>query len=402
MINTNAADSKAAGARNEKLVIELLRTQGALSQSMICSKTGLNSSTISYIVRRLREKELILEKPGKSNKRGAKPVLIDINPAGQFIVGAEINPSSLLIGLFDFNNNLKDKIRIPLDTKSPDGIIDLLEVNIKGLQSKNAVIEDKLVGIGITISGSISSDGIVQLSSSLGWKNVPLKGKLVRKFNCSVDIYTTKVRLLAEISIQPPLASNNIVYLNVGNGVGATASIDGRLVHGSTNRCGELGHVVIDPEGPLCGCGLRGCLEAHISGPSIADKIRADLAGEINSVLVEMLNEQDAPEDVASKLKAAIEMEDQYAIEVQNYIAEKLSRAAAIAINLYDPDTIILAGYINAINIEYFIGQIKRCFITDVYDSTSRNINIISARVGTEALIRGVAAAVRQKIFKLE
>ncbi|MHC4374663.1 MAG: ROK family transcriptional regulator [Planctomycetota bacterium] len=402
-MDITADDSKNAGVRNERLVIDLLRDQGPLSQAMICTITGLGSSTISYIVRRLREKGLILEKVGHSTRRGAKPVLIDINSTGQFIIGTEINPSYLLIGLFDFNANLVDDIKLSLKLDhSVEKVVHLLEVNVKGLLSKNDIASDKLVGVGVTLSGSISSEGKVQLSSPLGWRNVSLKENLSQIFHCSVDIYTTKVRLLAEMDVQPPLLSKNIVYLNVANGVGSTVLVDGKIIHGATNRCGELGHVVIDPEGPLCGCGQQGCLEAHISGPAIMKKIKDDIAAGKNSALAELINSQDTPEDNVKKLKQAVESKDPYAIEIREFIADRLSRSAAMAINLFDPDSLILAGYVSEMCPDYFAEHINHRFESDVYDQSSRNIQVISARAGQQALISGVAAAVLQEQFKVE
>jgi predicted NBD/HSP70 family sugar kinase len=239
----------------------------------------------------------------------------------------------------------------------------------------------------------------VQLSSPLGWKNVPLKTLLASKFNCAVEVYTTKVRLLAEMSIQPLLESQNIVYLNVANGVGTTVVVDGRLIHGSTHRCGELGHVVIDSHGPVCGCGQRGCLEAHISGPAILNKIRHDLSGGVQSVLSKLLKETDTPEEMAEHWKLALDKEDPYAMQLRDFVGDKLSRAAAIAINLFDPDVLILAGYVNEIAADYFADAIKKRFETDVYDQSSRKIEIMAARAGQQALIRGVAAAVFEKQF---
>lgn len=397
-MDITAIDSKNAGIRNEKLVIGLLRKTRGLSQAQICKKTGLGSSTIAYIVGRLRSKELIIERPGQSNKRGAKPVLIDINPAGQYIIGTEINSSYLLIGLFDFNSNLVDTIQVAVDQDhSVEKVISLLEVNIKGLLSKHSVSDEKLAGIGVTLSGSISPDGIVQMSSSLGWVNVPIKQHLSEIFDAPVNVYTTKVRLLAEMNVNPPLKSENIAYLNVANGVGVTAIVDGQLMHGSTNQCGELGHIIIDPDGPLCGCGQRGCLEAHISGPAITKKIKSDVASGAQSVLSATLKDDDAPEAMTQHWKAAIENNDPYAIMLRDDIADKISRAAAIMINLLDPDILILGGYVSAVCSDYFAECIRNRFKSDVYDESSRNIEIIHTRAGQQALIKGVASAVLQE-----
>lgn len=399
-MNKNAIDSKSAGQTNEKLVIELLRSSGTLSQAQICENTGLGSSTVSYIVGRLREKSLIIEQPGQSTKRGAKPTFISINPRGQFIIGAEISPSYICVGLFDFTGQLIDNIKVPLDSDhSVENVTSLLEINVKGILSKNDITNGKLTGVGITLSGSVSKEGHVQLSSPLGWKNVPLKKLLDQKFECTVDVYTTKVRLLAEMNISPAFASNNILYLNVANGVGGTVILDGRLIHGSTNRCGELGHVVIDPNGPPCGCGQKGCLEAHISGPAIASKIKTDISAGTETILSEQVDIADIPEDVIRKWSAAVEQGDKYALSVRDFLADKLSSSAVMAINLYDPDIIILAGYICDTNTNYFAEAIRKRFASEVYDESSRNIEIIPARAKEQALIRGVAEAVLQKQF---
>lgn len=401
-MDKNAIDSKTAGERNEKLVIGLLRREGYLSQAQICERTRLQSSTVSYIVGRLREKQLIIEKAGKSTKRGAKPTLIQINPAGQFIIGVEISPSFIFIGLFDFNAKLVDSIKVSLDSgHSVENVVGLVEVNIKGLLSKNEISTEKLIGIGVTLSGSISKEGVVLLSSPLGWKNVPLKNLLDDKFNCPVDIYTTKVRLLAEMNIAPHFSSKNIVYFNVANGVGCTVIMDGRLIHGSTNRCGEVGHVVIDPDGPVCGCGQKGCLEAYISGPAIAKTIKDDIAIGNVTVLSSSITEDDTPEEIAIKFKQAVRQNDGYALEVRDHIADIIAKSIATVINLYDPDVVILAGYVNELSTEYFINAIKEKFATDVYDESTRSIEITPARAGDEALITGVANAVLQKQFNI-
>ena len=113
-----------------------------------------------------------------------------------------------------------------------------------------------------------------------------------------------------------------------------------------------------------------------------------------------MILEQDTPEIVAEKLKLAIEKNDQYALRLRDFVADKLSQSAAIAINLYDPEIIILAGYINQIGDGYFPQKIRNRFATDVFDNSSRKIEIISARAGQQALLRGVAAAVLQEQFE--
>jgi predicted NBD/HSP70 family sugar kinase len=396
-MDNNAIDSRSAGRRNEKMVLALLRKHGPVSQSRICQLTHLGSSTVSTIVSRLREKDLIQEHPLPSGKRGAKPVLISINPVGCYIIGAEINPHTIRLGLFDFHCELTEQITIPLEgNHSVDHVIRLLEINIRGLVSKEAVPPEKILGIGVTLSGSITPAGLVELSSPLGWKMVPLKQRLKEKFDWPIELHSTKVRLLAEIRAQPALQSKNIVFFNIADGVGSTLLIDGRLIHGATHRSGELGHMTVIPDGPLCGCGHRGCLEALISGPAILTKMNTDLAGGAETTLRQQLEERTTPEEAIEFLRRAVDQKDRYALSVLDFIREHLCRAVSIAVNLFDPDVLILAGYVSQPFFPYLAEQIHRDFVDHVYDSASRTIEILPARTGKEALIRGVAEAVFQ------
>ena len=148
-MNRNAIDSKSVGWRNEKMVLALLKQHGTLSQSRICELTGHGSSTVSTIVSRLREKGLITEAPGQSGS---------INPIGQYILGVEINPTTIRIGLFDFHCELTDQIAIPLGSDhTVENVIRLLEINIRGLISKEGILPEKVMGLGVTLSGSITS-----------------------------------------------------------------------------------------------------------------------------------------------------------------------------------------------------------------------------------------------------
>jgi N-acetylglucosamine repressor len=388
-------DSKNAGLRNERLVISLLRHYGELSQAQLCELAGLSSSTASYIVGRLREKNLIAEKRGESSRRGAKPVIVAIRPRAQLVVGVEIGPTSLLVGLFDFNCRLIESLRATIAGEhSPGAVVNLVEVNVRGLLGKHNVNEEHVVGIGLTVSGAISPDGVVQLSAPMGWRDVRLRDQIQQCFRAPVQVFSTRVRMFAEISLLPANTSRNLVLLNFADGVGATMAENGRLTHGATNRAGEIGHIVFDPSGPLCGCGHRGCLEVFASGPALARRIRDDIERGASTALREWVTPKDTPKEVISHLGRAIAQEDQYALEVRELIANYVGRATAIAINCYDPDTLILAGYVIAQCPEYFIQAARNRIVSDVFDHYSRDIKILAERSGEQALIRGIATCV--------
>ena len=388
-------DSRNAGLRNERLVMSLLRQHGELSQAQLCKLAGLSSSTACYIVGRLREKNLIVEKRGESSKRGAKPIIVSMRPRAQLVAGVEISPTSIFAGLFDFNGALVDSLRAAMSgDHPPEVVVNLVEINVRGLLSKHGISEDSVVGVGIAVSGAISPGGVVQLSAPMGWKDVPLRSMVQDRFRAPVYVFTTRVRIFAEISRLPTGVANDIVLINFADGVGASVAENGKLSHGATNRAGEIGHIVFDPAGPLCGCGHRGCLETFASGPALAARIRGCIQNGTETVLREWIKPEDVPRDVLGHLGRAIAAGDPYALEVRGLIADYVSRATAIAINCYDPDTLILTGYVIAQSPEYFIQAAQDRISSDVFDHYSRDIKIVVDRSGEESLIRGVATAV--------
>ncbi len=397
-------DSRLAGQRNERLILSLLREHGELSQTQLCRMIALGSSTASSIVSRLRDKGLVIETQGQSDKRGPKPILLKINPSSRYVAGIEINPSYIHIGLFDFTAGLLIKSKLQLTAShTVDYVLDTIERQFPAIVKKLNGDQEKILGIGITLSGSVSPQGIVQLSSTLGWKQVPLKEMLELRLKNKVLIYGTRVRLMAEIAQEPELQSRNILYINVANGVGANIYMDGKLMTGSTGRCGEIGHIIYDPDGPVCGCGHNGCLESLISGPILADKIRKDIHDGAKSILSDWLVKQpsEMPEDVVDLWGKAIEQQDEYALQVRDYVAERLNHAAAAAINTFDPDTIILAGYVCRQCTGFFAESIRQAMNGLVYDSPWRDIRIMAARCGEESLIKGVAMSILQDIHPI-
>lgn len=389
-------DPKSAGISNEKLVLRILRQNGEISQAQVCELTGLRSSTLSYITGRLREKNLITERTGESTKRGAKPVMLSINPRGKLIMSISINPGHTVIGLFDFNCELMEKSDVYHNNNSVDNICELIETNARELLAKYQASESNLLGIGVVVSGTVSPEGVVGLSSPLGWKNVALKQILNEKFRCSVQIYSTRVRFLAEIGIDNSLASKSVLYLNVADGVGGTLYADGKILSGATGRFGELGHIIVEPDGPMCGCGHRGCLEGVISGPALAKKIKADIAAGQETILSKNVEENDTAESVLSNLSNAQDKGDAYALSLRKRIAEYLSKIAAVAINCFDPQVVMLAGYVMNHSAEFFARAIEKKLECEVYDNKSRRIEITQARAGKDVLIKGVAMAVLQ------
>ncbi len=403
MMSKGPIDSKSAGQRNERLILTLLRRQGSLSQAQLCRLVGIGSSTASTIVARLRDKGLVLEKRGTSKRRGPKPIILTLNPHCCYVIGIEINPSFVMIGLFDFLGQMTGKIQAPLGPDpQPDHVIEVICGHLQTVLNDHYIAPDTILGAGVALSGSVSSEGKAHLSSPMGWHDVPLQRRLADTFQFPVSVYSNHVRLLAEIAADPALEAQSVLYLNAANGVGATVFRDGRLVYGATGRHGAIGHNVIDPDGPLCGCGHRGCLEAHISGPALASTITHDIRRGAQTMLSAGLDGQTTPEKLLAAWPRAVAANDAYAITLRDKVAHLIAQSAADAINAFDPDVVILAGYVNLLFAEEFAEAIGRHIAKAVYDFDARRIEIRPAAAGDDALINGICLAVLQDALEAD
>ena len=133
-----------------------------------------------------------------------------------------------------------------------------------------------LLGIGIASPGIVDADGVVVTAAHLGWKDVPLAAELGAEFALPVAVVNdANAAALAELMFGEGTATN-LICVRVDEGVGAGLVLDGRLYAGSSYAAGEIGHVVVDPDGTRCACGKRGCLETEVSEPLLARLLEAD------------------------------------------------------------------------------------------------------------------------------
>ena len=196
---------------------------------------------------------------------------------------------------------------------------------------REVVGPEDLHGVGVGAAGLTDRrTGTVLLASNLGWRDVPLRDLLSAALGgARVDVdKDTNVAALAEARLGAGRTLRHFLYVTVGTGIGGGVVIDGRLYRGATGGAGDIGHVVVDPAGPRCGCGASGCVEVYASGAGIVDRARERglTAGNTEAVF------------------RAAEQGDQAAAGVVEAAAGALGQALAAYVNLNNPEAIIVGG----------------------------------------------------------
>lgn len=232
-------------------------------------------------------------------------------------------------------------------TRSEEGVeavIARIADRIREALDHAGVAAEDAAGVGVGAAGLTDwRSGMVLLASNLGWKDVPLKEHLSRELGgmrVEVD-KDTNAAALAEARLGAGRAFDHFLYVTAGTGIGGGIVLNGALYRGATGGAGDIGHVVVDPDGPLCGCGDHGCVEVFASGGGIAARARdalADGSAEAvsSSLAVEKLTAQ-AVFDAAQR-------SDALAARVVERAGASLGLVLADYVNINNPEAVVLGG----------------------------------------------------------
>jgi predicted NBD/HSP70 family sugar kinase len=266
---------------NRSLLLRTLHGDGPMSRADLAKVAGLTRATVSAVVRDLID-DGVVEELGLSTAGGVgKPAtLVDVAADGRHILCVDLSEPSRFVGAL-VNLAGKVVVRRTYDRhgKSGQAAVTLLKRICRELV---ADAERPLLGVGIASPGVVDADGVIATAAHLGWSDLPLGATLGRELGLpTVIVNDANAAALAELTYGE--AAGNLICVRVDEGVGAGLVLDGRLFTGSSFAAGEIGHVVVVPDGAVCACGKRGCLETEVSAPLLAARIEA--AGDGAAVL---------------------------------------------------------------------------------------------------------------------
>jgi glucokinase len=265
----------------------------------------------------------------------------------QLVIGIDLGGTKIAAALVDGAGEIVAQDY--RDTRAREGRD---KVVARVLHSARAVIEEsgvqasQIAGIGIGAPGPIdvASGAVVAPPNLPGWERVPLK-QLIED-NLAITTYLendANAAALGEHRFGSGRGVDHLIYVVVGTGVGGGLILDGRLYHGASGMAGEIGHIVVKPDGPICSCGRRGCLEALTSGPSIAREARQRMR-EGTPTLIAELAEGDESRVTAKLVAQAAERGDKVAKRVLAEAMHYLGLGMASLVHTLNPELIVFGG----------------------------------------------------------
>ena len=301
-----------------------------------------------------------------------------------FVVGIDIGGTKLATVVADVSGKIISKVREPTHAdKGPEYALQLL-IDMVYQTIKQAELELKdISAIGVSCGGPLDTKtGIVYSPPNLpGWVAFPLKERLENEFRIPVKIENdANACALAEYRFGGGIGYESVLYMTMSTGIGGGIVLNGQIYHGANDSAGEVGHQILLPDGPLCGCGKRGCLEALCSGPAIARRAKAAIEVESHSVILELVD-GDIDAVRSEHVLDAAKKGDILALKLVDETAYYMGWGIANVVNILNPD-IVLLGTIAIAAGDLLLDPIRKTVSSFAMTRPAEAVTIMPAQLG--------------------
>ncbi|WP_242698234.1 ROK family transcriptional regulator [Bacillus sp. SD088] len=397
MTLVRTGDAKLIRELNTSIILDIIRKQGPISRAEISKVVKISPTTVASCINALMKDSLVMESGTGVSSGGRKPILVQLNPNDRFLIGVAVNASKITIAAFNLYANVQKKISHSLlnETYSDisDFMINLLQEFLEDFDQK-----ENCLGISITFQGIVDADkGVVVYNPKLNMLNVSLKDKIEDALHIPTYIDNdTNGSLLAEKGYGHYQQAKNLIYVTIGDGVGASILVNDAIYRGHLGGAGEFGHTTINFNGPVCECGNIGCLENYVSWQTIHSRIEEELGHGRKSIMSEWLKENE--QLTIEKFQQAVLQEDPLALSILDDVAFYLGIGLVSIINLFNPEKIIVGGEL-ANNIPYFIRRLNEFVLSHSLETHTKEFAILPSSFGDDSEVIGAASILLDDLF---
>ena len=370
---------------NRLRVIHALRNERHISRAEIARRTGLSRSTVSSLISDLQADGLVVERPERGlahgEHGGRPPTLLSFDASAGAAVGIDFGHSHLRVAVSDLSSTILAQRERPLDTDhdAQEGLEAATELVGETLDDAG-VDRDRVIGAGMGLPGPIrGEDGIVGSSAILpGWVGVAAAAEMRRRLELPVLVDNdANLGALAEAAFGAGRDAGDLIYLKVSSGIGAGLILNGRLYRGSAGLAGEIGHVLVDPEGLVCRCGNRGCLETLAATGALVELLRRSHGEDLT---------------VAGMLEAA-RTGDLGCRRVIADAGRAIGRAVATLLNVLNPELLVVGGDLAAAG-DLLLDGVRDIIGRAALPAAAEAAEVVAGVLGDRAQVLGALALV--------
>lgn len=312
----------------------------------------------------------------------------------KFFLGIDVGGTNIAAALVNKNGecSFRSKIASPRDN-TQDAFMSTLENMIDNLLNEAGIKPSNLKGIGIGVPGLVDPQtNQVVNAPNLNLAGIDIAGQLSKRYETPVKLGNdVNLGLLGEQWLGAARGTQNVIGLFLGTGVGGGIILNNQLILGAHGAAAELGHLQVDPNGPMCTCGNQGCLEAYAGRWAIERDIRAGLADHKDSMIIK-LTDGDLSQIKSKTLAKALRAADPLITRIIQNAAQQLGKACISLRHVFDPELIILGGGVVEACGEYFLPLVKTALAADPLFAKFPTCEVVASQLGDDAIILGAVA----------
>jgi predicted NBD/HSP70 family sugar kinase len=366
---------------NLSAIVRELHAHGPLSRSELVARTGLTRSAVRGLIGELSVGGLATERSGAPLGGPGRPsVLVAANPAGAEVLAIEIAVDSLAAAIVGLGGQVARLVRVerPRGHLAVDDLVhDVRE--LAGQVGNPWDQSDRLLGIGVAVVGMVRrSDGFVPLAPNLGWHDVPLGEAIAGALGTAAPVAVANeadLGALAELRRGAAVGERDLLYISGEVGVGGGLFVGGRPLTGAAGFAGEVGHMPVNPDGAMCGCGSRGCWETEIGERALLQRAGRPI---------------DGGREAVESILAAAAQQDAVSLTALNETGRWLGRGLAGLVNALNPRMIVLGGLFG--RVYFFVAPtIKEQLDRFALPAAREVVRLAPAALGVNAPLLGAA-----------
>jgi predicted NBD/HSP70 family sugar kinase len=382
---------------NQQVVLETIRGTGGVSRTEIARETGLTAQTITNIVRRLLDEGLVVEAGKKSSARGGKrKVNLEINPDAGYALGAQIDRDEIALVLLNLGGQRVRRVRHAMPaSQTPEKVVRLVGRLVEELIQDAGGVGRKVLGLGVASPGPLDPEhGVLYEPPGFkNWEQVPIK--LMLEEHTGFPVLVDNDAMAAAVGerwVGKARGTDSFAFVYNGWGLGAGLFLEGHIYRGATGTAGEFGHTPLDPNGPECECGNRGCLVRYCSPREIVLAVERKLRAGKSSSLLPVWQKNPDRLDLAAIRAAALDG-DRVAAEELAASGRMLGKAVVGMVNLLDLQMVVLGGKALGEAAHIYRGEVEEALQKILYPER-REVRVELSSAGEDAGAVGAASVI--------
>ena len=374
---------------NKHSAVDLIRfaTTG-ISRTDLAEEMGLTRAAVTLIVNDLLENGVILEAESRAIPNGRPPVVLEINPKRGLVAAVDMGATHVNIALADFSAKIIEETSFPFDIKQGPQVC-LAEVRriLQELLDRYGISISEIMAVGVGVPGPVIKDAGMVMSPPImpGWDRYPIRKTLEEAWGCPVSLNNdAELGALGEWAYGAGRGEKNLAFIKVGSGIGAGLIINQQIYGGTTGSAGEIGHITIEENGPLCTCGNHGCMEAFAGGNAIAIQARKMVQSGKRTLLSNIPLENITAREVAESARRG----DLPSQEIIMRAGTFIGIAIAGVVNLFNPSAVIIGGGVAQAG-DLLTTSIRQAVRDRSLHASEQSVHITTAMLGQRSSLIG-------------